>query len=172
MIDPVSSAITLAKNLPWKAIGIAAGVLAVVGAVWWQVDSYGDRREKAGRDAVQAEWDKDIAVRQKAYTALVEDYRARELAWRAKADKARQERTNEDARTIAGLERTIAGLRNRPERPSVPRAAPTPGVDAASEYRTGAFLHREDGEFLAREAARADRLRTALKECYAVSNPQ
>lgn len=164
----IPTALLAARTLPWKWIGIAAGALIVIGAVWWRIDAYGDAREKAGRDDVQQAWDKDARERERAYTALQASYRAQEQAWAAQAAKARQERTNEDARTIAGLERTIAGLRNRPERPTVPGAAPAPGSDPAARYGTGAFLYRPDGEFLAREAARADRLRSALKECYSV----
>lgn len=159
------------KTLPWKWIGIGLAALAVVGAIWWQVDSYGDDREKAGEAKVQQKWDKDIAERQAAYTALQASYRAQEQAWRRIAAKARQERTDEDARNIRSLERTLAGLRNRPERPAVPYAPAEANRDAASEFRTGAFLHRPDSEFLAREAARADRIRAALKECYSVGEP-
>lgn len=156
------------KTLPWRWIGIGVGALVVVGTVWWQIDSYGDRREQAGRDDVQQAWDKDAAERLRAYTALQADYRAKEQAWQAKAATARQERSDEDARTIAGLERTLRSLRNRPNSPAVSGAAPTASDCPSTCYGTGARLYRDHGEFLIREAARADRTRAALKECYAV----
>lgn len=156
------------KTLPWKWLGIGAAVLAVVGVAWWRIDSYGDAREKTGREAVQAEWDKDILARAEIFAEMQARYRQQEQEWQAKADAARQERSDEDARTIAGLERTLRSLQNRPERPALPGASPPPDPDQASDYRTGAFLHREDGEFLIREAARADKIRAALRECYSV----
>jgi len=41
------------KTLPWRWIGIAAGVIAVLLACWWVVDSIGDSRE----EKVRAEYD-------------------------------------------------------------------------------------------------------------------
>lgn len=51
-------------------------------------------------------------------------------------------------------------LRQRKARPSSP--APTRDCKGT----TGAELSREDAEFLAREAARADQIRSALEHCY------
>lgn len=53
----------------------------------------------------------------------------------------------------------IAGLRSRPSRPNSPASSTCTGA-------SGAELSREDGLFLAREAARADRLRSALRISY------
>jgi hypothetical protein len=41
------------KTLPWKWIGIGAGVIAVLLACWWAVDAIGDSRE----EKVRAEYD-------------------------------------------------------------------------------------------------------------------
>jgi hypothetical protein len=41
------------KTLPWRWIGIGAGVIAVLLALWWVVDSIGDSRE----EKVRAEYD-------------------------------------------------------------------------------------------------------------------
>jgi hypothetical protein len=41
------------KNLPWRLIGIGAGVIAVLLACWWAVDAIGDSRE----EKVRAEYD-------------------------------------------------------------------------------------------------------------------
>lgn len=59
-----------------------------------------------------------------------------------------------------GLDRTLSQLRDRPAR------LPSPASDCKGT--TGAELSRADAEFLVREAARADRLRSALKSCYEV----
>jgi hypothetical protein len=66
----------------------------------------------------------------------------------------------------AGLQRTIDSLRNRPERPATAGGAVPQGA-ADGLACTGAQLFRPDGEFLAREAARADRLRADLSSCQA-----
>ena len=44
------------KALPWRAILIGAGVLAVLFAVWRGVDAIGDARE----EKVRAEWDASV----------------------------------------------------------------------------------------------------------------
>jgi hypothetical protein len=59
-----------------------------------------------------------------------------------------------------GLDRTLSQLRDRPAR--------LPSTASDCKGTTGAELSRVDAEFLAREAARADRLRSALKSCYEV----
>ena len=58
------------------------------------------------------------------------------------------------------LQSTLGELRQRQERSS--------STDTARDCKgtTGAELSREDAEFLAREAARADQIRSALEHCY------
>lgn len=63
----------------------------------------------------------------------------------------------------AGLARDLERLRNRPARPA---AGMPQNSDVQCKGATGAELSREDAEFLGREAARADILRTALQACY------
>lgn len=41
------------KTLPWRLIGLVAGVIAVLLCLWWVVDSIGDSRE----EKVRAEYD-------------------------------------------------------------------------------------------------------------------
>jgi hypothetical protein len=69
---------------------------------------------------------------------------------------------NRDAESIRINDRladALERLRSRPERRA---AAATP----ACEGSTGAQLSGPDGGFLEREAARADQLREALRQCY------
>jgi hypothetical protein len=58
------------------------------------------------------------------------------------------------------LQSALSELRQRQERPS--------SADTARDCKgaTGAELSRQDAEFLIREAARADQLRSALELCY------
>jgi hypothetical protein len=70
---------------------------------------------------------------------------------------------------VAGIQRNLDlaldSLRSRPGRGS----SDVPGATGpACPCGTGATLCREDGEFLAREAARADKHREALAACYQV----
>jgi len=93
---------------------------------------------------------------------LVQTEAARETERiKAKATlKAQQERYEALLAISARLSRDLERLRNRPDR--LPEAA-----RPAAKGATGAELSRPDAEFLARESARADRLRAALQECYA-----
>lgn len=102
----------------------------------------------------------------------------------AKAQKAARDREHELAaeheqtekvkdekiRTLdTKLASALGRLRDRETRPSggLPKdACPAGGPKGA----TGAQLFREDGEFLAREAARADRLAIELDACYSAYN--
>ena len=101
------------------------------------------------------------------------------------AIEARKARDATDRTTTAKHLAIVASLRNRPSRPEqLPEAAghSCPGTSGSGVHTpdgklpegpatygsTGAGLYLEDGEFLAGESSRADRLRTALKECYAV----
>jgi hypothetical protein len=78
-----------------------------------------------------------------------------------KVRDAMQKQSDEVAAVNRGLVADLDELRQRASRPAVPRApaAQQPGA-------TGAELSREDAGFLAREAARADELRAALRACY------
>ena len=65
------------------------------------------------------------------------------------------------------LASAVAGLRNRPERPSA-SGVPGSAADAKSGAGcTGSGLFRPDGEFLSRFAAATSRLQLELKACYA-----
>jgi hypothetical protein len=61
----------------------------------------------------------------------------------------------------------IAGLRNRPDRPSQSNLPGNPADTKAGSGCTGSGLYRRDGEFLARFAADTKRLQLELKACYA-----
>jgi len=107
------------------------------------------------------------------WTAKIEKQRAdAESAARTK-ESMWQGVVNETAKNydvkVAGIQRNLDialdSLRSRPGRPvgDVPIA-----TGPACPCGTGATLCREDGEFLAREAARADKHREALGACYQV----
>lgn len=119
--------------------------------------------------------------------SFVKGDKYRDTAWRAeiaegkivRMEKVREQESmwqgvvNETAKNydikVAGIQRNLDialdSLRSRPGRGSgdVPSA-----TGPACPCGTGATLCREDGEFLVREAARADKHREALSACYKV----
>lgn len=104
------------------------------------------------------EYDKAQAVQEvrKELVAKSKEYAERsERATKALEASLRLESKHKDDK-IAVIERnlrsSIERLRDRPVRPSVVT------VTEIREACTGAQLYREDGEFLAREAARAERI--------------
>lgn len=90
--------------------------------------------------------------------------REREQAMVSSADKIRKEKDAQITALNGRLGTALDGLRQRPPRPpSSSQGSP----DACScTGATGASLSREDATVLIREAARADRLRAALDQCY------
>lgn len=104
------------------------------------------------------EYDKAQAVKEvrKELVAKSKEYAERsERATKALEASLRSERAQKDAK-IDSINRqladTIKRLRERPVRPNVVT------VTEIREACTGAQLYREDGEFLAGEAARAERI--------------
>ncbi len=90
--------------------------------------------------------------------------REREQVMVSSADKIRKEKDAKIASLNTRLGTALSSLSERPQRPpSTPEGAPASCIGAGA---TGAQLSREDAEFLVREAARADKLITALEQCY------
>lgn len=90
-----------------------------------------------------------------------EAQRTKEAELQAGMDKLREDKRRETARLNATVRALTDSLRDRPERPT--GAASEAG--AGSDGCTGARLYKPDGEFLVREAARADQIRLALIQC-------
>lgn len=118
---------------------------------------------RTGRAAVRVEFDA-YKIEQAQLTRTAEAAaRAREQSLQEQANQI-EETKNEELRIVGDqLDFALASLRDRPARPAgnVPKAA------GNCKGATGASLSRSDAEFLVRESARADRLRSALEACYA-----
>lgn len=104
------------------------------------------------------EYDKAQAVQEvrKELVAKSKEYAEKtDKATKALEASLRSESVQKDAK-IADIERNLRSaikrLRDRPVRPNVVT------ITEIREACTGAQLYREDGEFLAREAARAERI--------------
>lgn len=131
----------------WLAL---AAITAVVGAA-----ALAYRHGYAtGAEHTQAAWDKEKA------DMLIEQ-RSKEQTLQSEMDKLRENKN----RAITHLSNTVRALsdsvRRRPERP----ASAATGAGDSGAGCTGATVYRQDAEFLVGEAARADRIRIALKEC-------
>ena len=88
---PPWSALSALKRLPWKLIGYGLAALALAGAVWSAIDSYGDRRASEAENARQALWDADEAEERR-----VADEATRAAELQDAADAARNEEIASD----------------------------------------------------------------------------
>jgi Protein of unknown function (DUF2514) len=147
---------------PWVILGVVLAIGAASGAGYYQGN-------KAGRAHVQQLWDKEKAEQYAAYAAAQDQARQKEQVLQASADQLRQEKDREIRNLNARATALTNSLRDRPSRAAT-IAGPVPdtaNAGCAPASCTGAGLSKEDGEFLAGEAARADQLRALLKQCYA-----
>ena len=153
-----------------QGLVVAAVVASAVGGVTYVVHRYNNGLREDGRVEVRKEWDAVEALRAeqlaKAKQKAVDDSRTLQ----DKADLQRKE-SDEHINVLNGnLRRAINSLRERPARPDNASSGSLPAPAAVESGCTGASLFRPDGEFLAREAARADRLRIDLESCQAQYN--
>lgn len=142
------------------AFGLAAATV-VTGYLLWEhrIDARGYARAVAEQTVRNLEIARNgLRAIEKTITAQQELNDANETKDRAHADVL--------ANIVGERDRLLVSLRNRPTRP--PEGA-AHAVDAAAAEPatscTGAALYREDGEFLAGEAARADRVLAELEAC-------
>ena len=133
-------------------------VLVVLAISGLSVYSY-----RAGKAAVQQEWDKEKAAIAQAHLEEMQRARQREAELQATIDKQTEAYKNDLANIAADYQRVVVWLRDRPAARAgaggVPQGA-TVGVGC-----TGAGLSRGDAEFLAGYAADAARTREALDQC-------
>jgi hypothetical protein len=149
-------------NIAYTALAviIAAGVAGAYGYM---------RGEESGRLQVQSKWDAERAELEAIHARDQQIAREREKLMQQTADRLRQEKDLEIRNLNARSAALTNSLRDRSSRPADPVSA-VPGAASngpAPTGCTGKELYRPDGEFLAREAARADELRIALKQCHA-----
>ena len=149
-------------GLMGRVIALAAFAAAVLaGYAYWhhQVDAGGYARaegEQAQRDISLAK--RSIRILDLTISAQQE----------LNDEAAATQKVLTDAVESVAVERDrlLARLRDRPSRPAEsPAGQPDPAPAEPATSCTGATLYREDGEFLAREAARADRILSELESC-------
>lgn len=145
---------------PWLILGFVLAVAAAGGAGLW-------KGHDLGMAEVQQKWDRERAAQEAEYAAAQVAAREKEQALQANADELRKEKDREIRDLTARAAALTNSLRERPSRPA-PEASPVPSTASAGcpvTTCTGAGLSREDAEFLAGEAARADELRASLRQC-------
>lgn len=139
----------------WLAAVAIVVVLALFG-----LSAYSYR---AGKAAVQQEWDKEKAAIAQAHLEEMQRARQREAELQAAIDKQTEGYKRDLENITADYQRIVVWLRDRPAARAgaggVPQGA-TAGVGC-----TGAGLSRGDAEFLAGYAADAARTRKALDQC-------
>ena len=147
---------------PWLILGFVLAVAAAGGAGLYQ-------GHELGVAEVQQKWDKERAAQMAEHAAAQAAAREKEQELQASADLLRKDKDREirdlNARTAA----LTNSLRDRPSRPTAETStvSSTASAGCAPTSCTGAGLSREDAQFLAGEAARADELRASLKQCHA-----
>lgn len=147
---------------PWFILGATLAVAAAgAGGLY--------KGHELGMAEVQQAWDKEKTQQYAAYAEAQESARQKEQEMQASADKLRKEKDAEIRNINARATALANSVRERPSRPS-PETSTMPSTTSAGcapTSCTGAGLSREDAQFLAGEAARADELRAALKQCHA-----
>lgn len=135
--------------------------------ITWAVYSTG---AKHGAQEVQARWDAETIQEQRDREAESLARTAAERELQDAADKRILEKEIEITRLNANIDRLLDQLRKRPQRPSDAGVPQVTGTESNGPGCSGRELYREDGEFLAREAARADKLRLGFLECRSAYN--
>lgn len=140
--------------------------MSLAGTAWYAHS----KGKQQGKEAVQAMWN---AERLAVATAQAEEAakgRQKEQTLQTLLAEQRKEHQNEVRRLVRDHAALADSLRQRADRPAEGAASVPQGASAGVEPAigcTGSQLYRQDGEFLAREAARADQLRIALRACIA-----
>jgi hypothetical protein len=119
----------------------------------------------AGKAEIQAQWDQEKAKLAEEYAKAQAAAREKEQQLQAQADKLREESYEQIKDINARSDRLIDSLRKRPERPATAPAGAVSSTTSSCSGASGAELDRANGEFLARYAADAARLQSALDTC-------
>lgn len=145
---------------PWLILGFVLAVAAAGGAGLY-------KGHDLGMAEVQQKWDRERAAQEAEYAAAQAAAREKEQALQAGADQIRKDKDREIRDLNARAAALTNSLRERPARTTTEASALPSSASAgcAPASCTGAGLSREDAQFLAGEAARADELRASLKQC-------
>ncbi len=146
---------------PWVILGFVLAIGAAAGGGYY-------KGNLAGQAEVKQLWDKEKAAQYAEYAKGQEEARKKEQQLQADADRLRRDKDAEIRNVNARATALANSLRDRNSRAAQgSQTTNATGTGQAGARCTGAELSREDAEFLAGEAARADSLRAALNQCVA-----
>jgi hypothetical protein len=134
---------------PWALLTLI--IVFVLNGFYW--NAHGSNSEHA----------RMIAKLESERAQALQKDRDTETQWQENLNEVTTKQAEKLAEVQHHLDVAIISLRDRPKRPAT--LPDTPRVEC--EGTSGRELSREDAEFLAREAARADTIRAGLEACYA-----
>lgn len=139
--------------MPWWLVRFAPhiAIFVIASSAGWVINGW-------RLHAKIAEIEKKHAIE---YAEAVERSREIERSLQTNADKLRKDHDEKVRALNNRVNSLLAELRKRPSRSASKNTAARPSPAGCS----GAELYREDSEFLAREAARADLIREGYKQC-------
>lgn len=117
---------------------------------------------RSGKATVRAEFDQYKLVQSDERSKLEKQYRDKEIDWQTQAAETEEAKNAQIADINSRLASALDSLSKRPNRPAGNVSKTSP----ACKGGTGASLYAEDARMAIGEAARADRLRSALQACY------
>lgn len=129
-------------------------LLAIIAFVKWGYDKV----DEGG-------YNRCSVVYEKSQNKAVNEARLQEKAKQGEINDALKKQYDEANAINTALNIDLDKLRKRPSRSSLGNN-PKPSCKGV----TGKYLSGEDAGFLTREAARADKIRTALKTCYSYAD--
>ena len=116
---------------------------------------------KSGKHSVQVEFDAYKAQAQIELAKLAAQTRDTERTMQSQSNQIQKDKQHEINAINRAAAALVSELRNRPAR------GENLSTDSrATENCDGSQLYRDDAEFLAREAERADEVMAELKACY------
>lgn len=122
---------------------------------------------RAGKANVRADFDAYRIAQTQALQKAEAESRAKEQQWQDSANQTTKAKDEAIQNIHARLDDALGELRKRPQRPA---SGTVPASSCDGKGTTGAGIYAQDAEFLVREAARADQLRTSLGACYSQYN--
>ena len=144
----------------WLEIAVTAIIVALC---WWGYHTIYER----GANSVQVKWDKEKMEVAQQSAKVTADALLTTKSLQLTIDKLGSQTNDQISALNSNLNSAIAGLRNRPDRPSQSNLSNNTADAKAGGGCTGSGLYRRDGEFLERLASDTAKLQLSLKACYA-----
>ena len=145
--------------IPYTKLAIAIAIAVALAGTHYKA-------YHSGAKSVEAKWNEEKLELANQAIEMVQLAAAKTTQAQAEADKLRSTKNAQIASLNTALANAVAGLRNRPDRPTdsdLSKAANS-GPSAGC---TGASLFAQDASIALGEAARADRLLLDLDQCQA-----